>query len=44
MKYVADRLSANTTYYMYPDVMTDKPIGVSAESLKNTAPATASPS
>lgn len=34
MKYVADRLSANTTYYMYPDVMTDKPIGVSAESLK----------
>ena len=34
MKYSADRLSPDTTYYMYPDVMTDKQIGVSVKSLK----------
>lgn len=43
MKYSADRLSPDTTYYMYPDVMTDKQIGVSVKSLKNTVAETISP-
>lgn len=34
MKFAVKELNVNTTYYIYPDVMTDKNIGISIKSLK----------
>jgi len=34
MKYSVKKTSVDATYYIYPDVMTDKEIGISVESLK----------